>query len=549
MSGNTDNNKVDNLSKESIDKLKNIIKDLYTLDSIPWVIGYSGGKDSTAVLQLVWQAVEELDVKKRKKTIHIINTDTLVESPIIAKWAKDSLNKMRSISEVKSLPFEVHRLIPEYDQTFWVNFIGRGYPFPRKKLRWCTDRLKIKPVNKFIKEKLARHGEIIMVLGTRKAESTARARNMEYYESKRVREYLSPNPTLNNELIFSPLSEWSNDDVWGFLMQYENPWGLSNNELLSLYKGATQDNECPMMVEKDLPSCGKSRFGCWVCTMVEKDKSMEAMITNDEEKEWLIPLLEFRNEFGQEEGDREKRSFRKLGGFLNATGDRLHHGPYLKEVREYYLKRLLEIEKEIQETAPEDHKDIELITIEELRHIRRIWVNEKHEFDDSVPRIYSEVKGIDFDDPFFMSNKNFGKKEWDMLKEVCNDKYADEELVFELMYSLIDVENKSNTVTKRRGIMNKIEKVIYSTFYKNEEDAVSYYVEKRGRESEYLDFNSDSEELSEENLESLEMLNELEEMDKELETEENLESEIDSDAQIDDSEINNEEDINNSINE
>lgn len=119
-------------------------------------------------------------------------------------------------------------------------------------------------------------------------------------EKKRVRELLSPNPTLANELVFSPLENWSDDDVWVFLMQYKNPWGYSNVDLLTMYRGASADNECPLMVDKSLPSCGKSRFGCWVCTMVEKDKSMEAMIANDEEKEWMTPLLEFRNKFGDE---------------------------------------------------------------------------------------------------------------------------------------------------------------------------------------------------------------------------------------------------------
>ena len=292
------------ITKEVVNGLMETIRNLYLADDIPWVIGYSGGKDSTATLQLVWLAIQELPPEDRNKTIHIINTDTLVESPVVARWAQQSLEKMRQASAEQGLPFVPHRLTPDYDNTFWVNFLGKGYPFPRKKFRWCTDRLKIQPVNKFVKEKIAEHGEIIMVLGTRKAESANRARTMAFYEKKRVRELLSPNPTLVNELVFSPLSEWTDDDVWIFLMQYKNPWGYSNQELLTLYKGATADNECPLMVEKNLPSCGKSRFGCWVCTMVESDKSMEAMIANDDEKAWMTPLLEFRNEFGNEDEDR-----------------------------------------------------------------------------------------------------------------------------------------------------------------------------------------------------------------------------------------------------
>lgn len=384
----------------------------------------------------------------------------------------------------KGLPFISHRLTPEFDNTFWVNLLGRGYPFPRKKFRWCTDRLKIRPVNKFIKEKIAEHGEIIMVLGTRKAESASRAKTMLNYEKKRVRELLSPNPTLMNELVFSPLSEWSDNDVWGFLMQYKNPWGYSNNELLTLYRGATADNECPLMVEKDLPSCGKSRFGCWVCTMVEKDKSMEAMIINDEEKAWMTPLLEFRNEFGNENLDRNRRTFRKKGGFLNGSYGQLHHGPYKKEIRELWLEKLLKIQKEINVNGPDDFKDLELITIEELRVIRRIWVNDKHEFEDSLPSIYKNIMGVEFSDPEWMGSETFGKQEWEILKSICDDMFPDEELVFEMMYSMIDIKNKSNSLNKKKGVIDALEKCITHTFYANESDATKYYQDRVVRKKE-----------------------------------------------------------------
>lgn len=322
------------ITKEIVDGLMETVRNLYLADDIPWVIGYSGGKDSTATLQLVWLSLLALPKEKRKKKVHIINTDTMVESPVIEKWVTKSLAIMEESAKRDELPFVPHRLTPDLNNTFWVNFIGRGYPFPRKKLRWCTDRLKIQPVNNFVKSAIAEYGEIIMVLGTRKAESQRRARTMAYYEKKRVRELLSPNPTMANELVFSPLEEWNDNDVWVFLMQYKNPWGYSNQELLTLYRGATADNECPMMVEKNLPSCGKSRFGCWVCTMVEKDKSMEAMIANDDEKAWMTPLLEFRNRFGDEEHDRERRSFKKMQGYLQGSYGKLHHGPYKKEIRE-----------------------------------------------------------------------------------------------------------------------------------------------------------------------------------------------------------------------
>lgn len=472
------------VTKENIEGLMETVRNLYLCDDIPWVIGYSGGKDSTATLQLVWLALSSLPMESLKKQVHIINTDTMVESPVISKWVQMSLNTMNKAAEEQGLPFVTHRLTPALNNTFWVNFIGRGYPFPRKKLRWCTDRLKIQPVNKFVKEKIAEHGEIIMVIGTRKAESARRAKTMAYYEKKRVRELLSPNQSMVNELVFSPLEDWTDNDVWVFLMQYKNPWGYSNKELLTLYRGATADNECPLMVEKGLPSCGKSRFGCWVCTMVAQDKSMEAMISNDEEKAWMTPLLEFRNKFGDEENDRDRRSFRKMAGYLQGSYKQLHHGPYKKEIREEWLRDLLEIQKNINENGPEEFSDLELITLQELRNIRRIWVLEKHEFDDSLPRIYKEVTDKDFEDLEWIAPEAFRQEEWEILKDVVKELYPDEELAFEMAYSLIDIENHSNSLNQRKGVSDSLKACIQRTFYKNEEDATEYYLSQVSRKKD-----------------------------------------------------------------
>ena len=472
------------ITKEIIDGMKETIRNLYLADDIPWVVGYSGGKDSTATLQLVWYALSELPKNKMHKPIHVMHTNTLVESPVVSKWAYESVKRMQDEADRLGMPLQTHILTPATDQTYWVNFIGRGYPFPRKKLRWCTDRLKIQPVNNFIQNKIAEHGEIILVIGTRKAESSNRARTMAKYEKMRVRELLSPNPSLANELVFSPLEDWTDNDVWAFLMQYKNPWGYSNQELMTLYRGATADNECPLMVEKNLPTCGKSRFGCWVCTMVEQDKSMAAMIANDEEKAWMTPLLDFRNEFGDEENDRDRRSFRKMNGSLYGTYGRLHHGPYKKEWREYFLKRLLEIQKYINENGPEEFSDLELISDAELHEIRKIWVLEKHEFDDSLPRIYEAVFNKPFIDSHWIGSETFGVDEWNLLKELCEED-QDEELLFEMCYTLLDQENYSNGLNQRKGIQNTLESTIKHTFYKNEEDATTYYANQINRKQKY----------------------------------------------------------------
>lgn len=474
------------INKEAIYNLKNIIKNLYLSDDLPWVIGYSGGKDSTATLQLVWMAISDLPYEQRNKTVHVINTDTLVESPVVSKWVNSSLELMKEAIKKDNLPVNVHQLTPNFEDSFWVNFLGKGYPAPRRNMRWCTDRLKIKPVNTFIKQKIAEHGEIIMILGTRKAESTNRARSMENLEKQRVRELLSPNPTLKNEYVFSPLEDWSNDDVWAFLLQFKNPWGRKNTDLLTLYRGATEDGECPIIQDKNTPSCGNSRFGCWVCTVVSKDKSMEAMIGNgNSHNDWMRPMVDLRNEFEKSKDEREKRSFRKMAGYLQGSYGHLNHGPYLKQFREEWLKKLLTIQKSIRDEAPEEFRSTILISQQELEAIRRIWVLEKHEFDDSLPRIYKEVFGEDFIDPTWVFSDSFGKEEWDLLKECCQDLYPDETLLFELMYSALDLERYSEKTGNRKGLRDNLKTLISSSFYKDENDALSYYTNINVERREY----------------------------------------------------------------
>lgn len=463
-----------NLTKSDIRTVIETIKELYLEDMIPWICGYSGGKDSTAVVQLVWTALSELPKEKLKKKVHVISTDTLVESPVVALWAEASLNKMKKQSHEELDDIIIpHRLTPETTNTFWVNLIGRGYPYPRKNFRWCTDRMKIDPSNRFIQEILDAESEAILVLGTRKAESTARRTVMENYEKKRYREHLSPNGSFPNSYVFTPIENWSNDNVWQYLVQYPNPWGHSNKDLLAMYSGASSDGECPLVIDTSTPSCGNSRFGCWVCTMVSEDKSMAAMIQNDEEKSWMLPLLNFRNKIaGDWETDRKRRDFRRRDGHLTYFNNRLVHGPYNKETREEFLGELLRVEKLVHQIGPDSIKNVPLIRPEELKMIRQIWLDDFHEFDDMLPIIYEKETGQPYQDDLIKKNKYFGKAELDLIKSVCKDEIDDsEELLPELLMSLLDIESKATVTSNRKNIVKNFEKEIKKCFYQNEPDA------------------------------------------------------------------------------
>lgn len=338
--------------KKTIKALIEQTQALYLMDEIPWVIGYSGGKDSTAALQIIWYAISELPKNKRIKSIYVISTDTLVENPIVALWVEHSLETMKKAAIEQNLPLTPHRLVPAVPDRFWVNLIGRGYPAPRPKFRWCTNRLKINPSNNFINNVIRQNGQVILVLGTRKAESVVRAANMKKHEKTSTREQLATNASLPNSWIYTPLADWTNDDVWMYITQVKNPWGYDNKALLSMYQGATADGECPLVVDTSTPSCGDSRFGCYVCTMVEQDKSMQAMIQNDEEKEWMLPLMALRNQWLDTKEDRKHRDFRRMNGALKLFGGRLVHGPYKQVYREKLLEAVLQAQQAVQKNGP-----------------------------------------------------------------------------------------------------------------------------------------------------------------------------------------------------
>ncbi|MDN0193910.1 DNA phosphorothioation system sulfurtransferase DndC [Streptomyces sp. S.PNR 29] len=461
---------------EVVDELTDEVRELYTADEVPWVIGYSGGKDSTAVLQLVWLALQGLPPEQRTKRVYVISTDTLVENPIVASWVSQSLETMKKAAAEQNLPIEPNRLTPKVEDTFWVNLIGRGYPAPRPKFRWCTERMKIKPSNRFIRQVVRRHGEAILVLGIRKAESQARARAMAKHEKRRVRDRLSPNGNLPNSLVYSPIEDWSNDEVWAFLMQKANPWGYKNKDLLTMYQGASSDSECPLVVDDTTPSCGDSRFGCWTCTLVDQDKSMTAMIQNDpEQKKWMRPLLDLRNELDDVSKEKETRDFRRMNGRVQLFNDRIIQGPYTQKARADWLRKLLKAQAHVRKTGPEEARNIELITMEELHEIRRIWVFKKHEVEDILPQIYEEETGEKFPGQDLEQSLVIRANEIDLLRKICGD----DEIHFNMVRELLAVEREYRTKTRRQGLYDAVEKVIEKGFYESKEDALEFAKRKK----------------------------------------------------------------------
>lgn len=273
---------------------KQLIKDVYLMDKIPWVIGYSGGKDSTCTTQIVIETLLEMKNNgiELNKDVYIVSSDTLVETPMIIDTISKTINGINELAKLEKLPVKARIIRPDYSRSFWANLIGRGYPCPNQTFRWCTDRLKIEPANKFINNVVNNYGEAVMILGVRQKESTSRDRVLESHtiEGKKLMRHT----TMPNAFVFAPIRKFSIDDVWNYLLQNDSPWGTDNHELFKLYSDSSED--CPFMEDgstKEYGSCGNSRFGCWVCTVVKKDKSLTGFIENG--VEWLKPLLNYRN--------------------------------------------------------------------------------------------------------------------------------------------------------------------------------------------------------------------------------------------------------------
>ena len=319
--------------------------------SDPWIVAYSGGKDSTLLLHLVWEVAEALPPSAPRRPIYIVSNDTLVESPLVIRHLRHSLAVIREAVQKSGLPITIRVTEPCIDQTFWVNVIGRGYIPPTRNFRWCTDRMKIAPTNDLIHKLVLAHQRAILLVGTRKSESQNRGRAMA--ERGVTATAMNPHSTIPNCRMFAPLADLRDDDVWKILMQRKPPWGGTHRDLITLYRNAG-GGECPLVLSKDdAPSCGTTspRFGCWTCTVVQKDKSMRGLIdAGHEDEDMLEALADFREWLIElREDDRNRLPVRRDGRTKFRDDGTRVFGPFTLQIRQTILDRLRTLENQIGE--------------------------------------------------------------------------------------------------------------------------------------------------------------------------------------------------------
>jgi len=262
---------------EALDTLRGTIA---RFPNLPWEIGFSGGKDSSIVCHLAFEYLKQarVDGSPVPPKVIILYSDTLLDVPILRRNTLSALKDMRQTAKDFGGLVEVNIVKPAKDRDYFSMVIDQGYSAPHFRYRWCIDRLKLAPSLGF----LHTIGDYAMVTGVRKDESATRNRNMA------TRKQNEPISVVSGTPLIAPLLNWTQTDVWNFLSLFRQPWnGMSYEGLFEVYR-----------LGDNLEGCGRcsmtpnSRFGCWICTVVRKDRLLTNLATRSLEYKTMLTAKE-----------------------------------------------------------------------------------------------------------------------------------------------------------------------------------------------------------------------------------------------------------------
>ncbi|MBF0621384.1 MAG: DNA phosphorothioation system sulfurtransferase DndC [Magnetococcales bacterium] len=413
------------------------LRTLYERDERPWVVAFSGGKDSTILAQLVCETLASLG-DRANKPVHIISSDTRVEAPNIENHLNNTMNQISAYAKRSGLPLHVELVQPDPHESFWGLLIGKGYPAPTRWFRWCTSKMKIKPMRRSMDKIAAQYGSMILLLGTRRSESPERAKRIQ--DRALTDAGLNPHHEIPNALVATPIVDWDTESVWEYLLSNPPPWQGNHRFLYDLYRQA-EGGECPVILDLSQPSCGGSRFGCWTCTVVKLDKSMQGFIESGEE--WMRPLNEFRNWLKEVRERSDWRQAKRRSGVI--VEGRL--GPFKPEKRKLILEKLLQLEKTCNKL---------LISDEELGYIQSVWSDE---FDlsrnaildlcknyDRYPNLWEDIMPMDFQD--------------ELLERMIVENSLEPELAHGLLKLAYEYHHNLDQYGKKTAFTNEISSII-----------------------------------------------------------------------------------------
>lgn len=296
-------------------------------------IGFSGGKDSSAVVKLLWACALHLGAKC--PPLRVVYCDTEVENPVIDQHVKTTLRNLETEAKETGVVLASVVINPELHRGFFVRIIGRGYPTPTNSFRWCTKDIRIRPFQTYL---AGGNSQSLIAIGTRYGESAQRDRSLKKHNDEPENgKFIQRQREGSSETrLLTPIIDFDTADVWELLCEFEQPSAIDVDTLARLYKDGS--GECPAIRDfKDKP-CSKARFGCWTCTVVRRDRSAEHMINSGYDQ--LLPYFEFRNWISEFRNDSQNRCSQRRNG-----SDGL--GPFTIAARHEIFDRLVNLEKKV----------------------------------------------------------------------------------------------------------------------------------------------------------------------------------------------------------
>ncbi|ACK78634.1 conserved domain protein [Acidithiobacillus ferrooxidans ATCC 23270] len=308
------------MNKDAISSMQRLLCDR------PVSVAWSGGKDSSVVLNLTMQAAKAVLESGQTIAAPILVThgDTGIENPEIRAYASTEIGRLRRYAERHRIPLAVHVATPNLTESWPLRVIGgRALPsFPGMN-HDCTTDLKIHPMQRLRKrlQNPKTAASLVTIIGTRFEESPQRAARMLEREETADKPWLGD----DNQWYLSPIAYWTMEEVWEYLGQCRdgNPDVLTFSrfeEVFRIYADAA-GSSCAvvgdMATKGQAKPCG-ARTGCAVCTPIGRDKSLEAMIEADPRYHYLLGLNQLQRFLLNTRWDFTRRNW--MGRSVDAEG-------------------------------------------------------------------------------------------------------------------------------------------------------------------------------------------------------------------------------------
>ena len=309
-----------------------------------WAVAYSGGKDSTATVTFVAWAIASGRVPA-PASLSVLYADTRMELPPLQMAA------MKLLDQLRAGGLDAHVVLPEMDNRFYVDMLGRGVPPPTNRIRWCTAQLKGEPMLAKLADLRERAGEkILMLTGVRFGESAARDQRIAVSCSRDAGEcgqgwFQATTDTAVADTL-APLLHWRLCHVFDWLY-FDDRHGYDASGIAAVY------------------GSDEVRTGCVACNLASRDTALERLLRAPEWQH-LRPLLELRELYAELKLPRWRK--RKAAPEMTQSGNYSKNGqrmgPLTMTGRAYGLGRVLDIQQ---------RAGVDLVNTEEEARIREMW--------------------------------------------------------------------------------------------------------------------------------------------------------------------------------